>query len=387
MEFQLPELGEGVYEGEFLKWRVKAGDSVAYDQPLCEIMTDKATIEIPSPFQGVLQELRVQVGCVVAVGEVLLTYQASGKSPKAVPEKESIPANSFISEVSLATRVLAAPSVRKLARESGVDLSQVCGSGPQGRVMKEDLKKPKATSFAHERCMPSSHENRVPFRGLRKKIAEKMRLSKDRAAHFTYVEEADMTALVALRAEAKIFAAKRGVKLTYLPFVMKAMALALKEYPLLNAFLDEARGEIVYQEDCHIGLSIQTDEGLTAPVVRSVSQRSILEIAQQIADLVERAKNQKLTLEDFQGSTITLTNIGSIGGLFSTPIINYPEVAIVGFNKIFKKPVVMEGAIVIRDWSYFSVSLDHRVVDGAVGAEYMKLMLEFLQSPHLLGLI
>jgi pyruvate dehydrogenase E2 component (dihydrolipoamide acetyltransferase) len=386
MEFQLPELGEGVYEGEFLKWRVKAGDSVAYDQPLCEIMTDKATIEIPSPFQGVLQELRVQVGCVVAVGEVLLTYQASGKSPKAVPEKESIPANSFISEVSLATRVLAAPSVRKLARESGVDLSQVCGSGPQGRVMKEDLKKPKATSFAHEKCM-SSHENRVPFRGLRKKIAEKMRLSKDRAAHFTYVEEADMTALVALRAEAKIFAAKRGVKLTYLPFVMKAMALALKEYPLLNAFLDEARGEIVYQEDCHIGLSIQTDEGLTAPVVRSVSQRSILEIAQQIADLVERAKNQKLTLEDFQGSTITLTNIGSIGGLFSTPIINYPEVAIVGFNKIFKKPVVMEGAIVIRDWSYFSVSLDHRVVDGAVGAEYMKLMLEFLQSPHLLGLI
>jgi len=215
-----------------------------------------------------------------------------------------------------------------------------------------------------------------------------MRLSKDNAAHFTYVEEADATQLVHLRTQAKEVAAKQGVKLTYLPFVMKAMVAALKEYPILNATLDEATQEIVYKYDYNIGLSIQTEDGLTAPVVKDVAHKSVLEIAREIQNLVDRARAKKLTMEDFHGSTITLTNAGSIGGLFATPIINFPEVAILGFNKIFRKPVVktIQGReeIVIRDWTYFSISLDHRIVDGAIGAEFMKLFIQYIENPSLL---
>jgi pyruvate dehydrogenase E2 component (dihydrolipoamide acetyltransferase) len=215
-----------------------------------------------------------------------------------------------------------------------------------------------------------------------------MRLSKDKAAHFTYVEEADASALVALRAQAKEMAAQQGVKLTYLPFVMKAMVAALKRFPILNSSLDEEKGELIYKYYYNIGLSVQTEDGLTAPVVKDVGHQNLLEIARKIQDLVDRARTKRLSLDDLQGSTITLTNAGSIGGLFATPVINYPEVAILGLNKIFKKPVVktIQGRdeIVIRDWTYFSLSLDHRVVDGAVGAEFMKFFIQLIENPNLL---
>jgi pyruvate dehydrogenase E2 component (dihydrolipoamide acetyltransferase) len=231
-------------------------------------------------------------------------------------------------------------------------------------------------------------EERVPFRGLRKKISEKMRLSKDRAAHFTYVEEADATELVALRNKAKEIAAKQGVKLTYLPFVMKAMVAALRQYPILNSSLDEEKGELIYKHYYNIGLSVQTDDGLTAPVVKDVGNKSVLEIARDIQNLVDKARSKRLTMDDLQGGSITLTNAGSIGGLFATPVINYPEVAILGFNKIFRKPVVRtvggKEEIAIRDWTYFSISLDHRVVDGAIGAEFMKLFIQYIENPSLL---
>jgi pyruvate dehydrogenase E2 component (dihydrolipoamide acetyltransferase) len=202
------------------------------------------------------------------------------------------------------------------------------------------------------------------------------------------VEEADATALVQLRNQAKEIAAKQGVKLTYLPFVMKAMVAALRQYPILNSSLDEDKGELVYKHYYNIGLSVQTDDGLTAPVVKDVANKSVIEIAKDIQSLVEKARAKRLSIEDLQGGSITLTNAGSIGGLFATPVINYPEVAILGFNKIFRKPVVkvVDGKeqVVIRDWTYFSISLDHRVVDGAIGAEFMKLMIQYIENPSLL---
>lgn len=426
MKFKLPELGEGVHEGELVKWKVKVGDQVNYDQSLCEIMTDKATIEIPSAFQGKVAELHVKEGQTVHVDQLMLSFEGAsadapaGASVKSEPEKpkpaaksassseakpekkeEAKPAAKAVSQSlpkaddSLVTRVLAAPSTRRLAREMGVDLSSVQGSGPHGRVMKEDLQShstegssaPSSSKFS----VPAGGEKRVPFRGLRKKISEKMRLSKDKAAHFTYVEEADATELVALRSMAKDIGSKQGIKVTYLPFVMKAMVCALRQFPVLNSSLDEKGtdgAELVYKYYYNIGLSIQTDDGLTAPVVKDVGNKSVLEIARNIQDLVDRARSKRLTTEDFQGGTITLTNAGSIGGLFATPVINYPEVAILGFNKIFRKPVarIVNGReeVVIRDWTYFSISLDHRVVDGAIGAEFMKLFIQYIENPSLM---
>ncbi|NBU20287.1 2-oxo acid dehydrogenase subunit E2 [bacterium] len=426
MQFKLPELGEGVHEGELIKWKVKPGDSVKYDQPLCEIMTDKATVEIPSAFQGKVAELHVKEGIVVHVGQLMLSFEGAGattgqassatQSPSngvgataAAPATHSSAAQASSSsvqnvqsgspggvavsaaETSIDSRVLAAPSTRRLAREMGVNLKEVQGSGPHGRVMKDDVlsfRPASGTPVGSARSSLVAAEERVPFRGLRKKISEKMRLSKDRAAHFTYVEEADATALVQLRNQAKEIAAKQGVKLTYLPFVMKAMVAALRQYPILNSSLDEDKGELVYKHYYNIGLSVQTDDGLTAPVVKDVANKSVIEIAKDIQSLVEKARAKRLSIEDLQGGSITLTNAGSIGGLFATPVINYPEVAILGFNKIFRKPVVkvVDGKeqVVIRDWTYFSISLDHRVVDGAIGAEFMKLMIQYIENPSLL---
>jgi len=428
MQFKLPELGEGVHEGELIKWKVKPGDSVKYDQPLCEIMTDKATVEIPSAFQGKVAELHVKEGIVVHVGQLMLSFEGAGATTGQASSATQSPSNGVgataaapapathssaaqassssvqnvqsgspggvavsAAEISIDSRVLAAPSTRRLAREMGVNLKEVQGSGPHGRVMKDDVLSFRPASgipLGSARSSLVAAEERVPFRGLRKKISEKMRLSKDRAAHFTYVEEADATALVQLRNQAKEIAAKQGVKLTYLPFVMKAMVAALRQYPILNSSLDEDKGELVYKHYYNIGLSVQTDDGLTAPVVKDVANKSVIEIAKDIQSLVEKARAKRLSIEDLQGGSITLTNAGSIGGLFATPVINYPEVAILGFNKIFRKPVVkvVDGKeqVVIRDWTYFSISLDHRVVDGAIGAEFMKLMIQYIENPSLL---
>ncbi len=443
MELKLPELGEGVHEGELVKWLVKVGDVVKDDQLVCEIMTDKATIELPAPFHGKVTKLAAKEGQVVHVGQVMLEYEGAGASASAASASApattapaahapaaaahapvaaapaamaaSAPVSAASSTVASASsvagggmlsvggRVTAAPATRKFAREAGVDITSVPGSGPSGRVMKEDVERligsgagataagaptlaraPMARPFG----APAQLEERVAFKGLRKKIAEKMRQSKDKAAHFTYVEECDATALVQLRAQAKDIGAKQGVKVTFLPFVMKAMVAALRKYPILNATLDEQAGEIVYRNYYNIGLSIQTEDGLTAPNVKNVESKSVLQLAKEIQELVDRARAKKLTQEDFAGGTITLTNAGSIGGLFATPVINFPEVAILGFNKIFRKPVVVmengKETIAIRDWTYFSISLDHRIVDGAIAAEFMNEFIRYIQNPSLM---
>jgi len=427
MHLRLPELGEGVHEGELLNWKVKVGDIVTEDQPVCEIMTDKATVELPAPFHGKVTELLAKEGSVVKVGQEMLAYEpnagaATGKEPKksalanAPAPQASVPMSASPAAIPYAASsasgsglaVAAAPSTRKFAREAGVDLSRIPGTGPAGRILREDIERvlgggtgavsggtPSIAPMVLRQTPRTSitagapgSEERIPMRGLRKKIAEKMRQSKDHAAHFTYVEEADATALVQLRNQSKEVAAKYGIKITYLPFVMKAMCAALKKYPILNSSLDEEKQEIVVKKYVNIALSVQTEDGLMAPVIKDVPNKTILELAKEIQEIVERARSKKLTMDDLQGSTLTLTNAGSIGGVFATPVINYPEVAIVGFNKIARKPVVVNTngreEIVIRDWTYFSISLDHRVIDGAIGAEYMKEMIRHIENPALL---
>ncbi|HTL11378.1 MAG TPA: dihydrolipoamide acetyltransferase family protein [Bdellovibrionota bacterium] len=445
VQFALPELGEGVMEGELVTWRVKAGDEVNHDQPLCEVMTDKATIEIPSPVKAKVVSVHATEGHTVKVGDALITFDGgdsdtlkgrpahgaghSAPAPAPAPAAKPAPAPAPVAKAapapaptthasngsgataagpalsvearSQAARVMAAPSTRRFARERGVELGAVVPSGPAGRVMREDVDR-----FIREggigssggitarrgraSSAPTGGEERVAFKGLRKKIAEKMAESKHKAAHFTYVEEADATELVRLREAAKEAGAAQGIKVTFLPIVMKAMVEALRKYPILNSTLDEATSEIVYKHYYNIGLSVQTEDGLTAPVVKNVENKSVLELAAEIQDLVSRARAKKLTREDLTGGTITLTNAGSIGGLFATPIINFPEVAILGFNKIFRKPVVktIRGVekIVIRDWTYFSISLDHRIVDGAIAAEFMKEFIKIIEQPSLMML-
>jgi pyruvate dehydrogenase E2 component (dihydrolipoamide acetyltransferase) len=428
MQFKLPELGEGVHEGELIKWRVKPGDQVNYDQPLCEIMTDKATVEIPSAFKGKVQEIHAKEGQVVTVGQLMISFEgvggaaqasapaaaahapapaapaasaASASPAPAIQAKVSAPMSAGVmaADVSIHGRVPAAPSTRRYAREQGVDLAQVSPTGPNGRVMREDIERwlsgagavsagPAAIAKGPARVFPQGGEERIPMRGLRKKISEKMHLSKSKAAHFTYVEEADATELVKLRAMAKEIGAKEGVKVTYLPFIMKAMVAALRNFPIMNASYDEERGEIVIKHYYNIGLSIQTADGLTAPVVKNVEHKSVIELARDIQNIVERARSNKLTSDDFKDGTITLTNAGSIGGVLATPIINFPEVAILGFNKIARKPVVVtrdgKEEIAIRDWTYFSISLDHRIVDGAIAAEFMNQFVKYIENPSLL---
>lgn len=411
MEFRLPELGEGVHEGELVKWRVKVGDQVKDDQPICEVMTDKATIEIPAPFSGVITELTAQEGEVVKVGQLMLKGEMAGGAksapaatssasapvaPAAAPAKAAAPAP--VASAPAATKtasadVLASPATRKLANDKGVDLGTVNATGPHGRVLMEDVEKfltGGGSSKAVSKVFASGEVTRTPIRGMRKKIAEKMRASKDHAVHFTYVEECDATELVKLRNKAKVIAEKQGIKLTYLPFVMKAMVAALKKHPRVNSTIDEAAQEMITYPYYNISLSVQTEDGLTVPVIKHVEQKSIFELATEIAQVVDRARKKKLTMDDFQGSTITLTNAGSIGGLFSTPVINYPEVAILGFNKIARKPVVrvIKGRerLAIRDWTYFSISMDHRLLDGAEAAEFLKTFIEYIENPGLLVL-
>jgi pyruvate dehydrogenase E2 component (dihydrolipoamide acetyltransferase) len=407
MEFRLPELGEGVTEGELVKWKVKVGDQVKDDQALCEVMTDKATIEIPSHFTGVVTELSAKEGEIVKVHQLMLKAEAKGSAPAAkthapapahapasapAPAVKVAPVTAPVQAVSPSTAsadVKASPSTRKLANEKGIDLGTVNGSGPFGRVLRADIENFKAGGSKSKKAGGAvTPDLRTPIRGMRKKISEKMRLSKDKAAHFTYVEEADATDLVKLRTRAKAIGEKRGIKVSFLPFVMKAMVAALRKHPSLNSVVDEATNELVTKHYYNISLSVQTEDGLTVPVIKNVQDKGIFELAKEIAEVVDRARKKKLTMEDFQDSTITLTNAGSIGGLFATPIINYPEVAIMGFNKIARKPVVqvINGVekIVIRDWTYFSMSLDHRMIDGADAAEFMKTFIDYIENPALI---
>jgi pyruvate dehydrogenase E2 component (dihydrolipoamide acetyltransferase) len=461
-EFKLPDIGEGVTEGEIVAWHVKAGDVVKEDQPMIDVMTDKATVTITSPKAGKVIETHGAVGTVVAVHSVLVVFDlgaGAGAEPSAPIAKhtngnghhgngaakhepaatavgdikEHLPGMSAAAPSTPRTpsggaaagggalqgywseKPLATPATRKLARDMNVDLRTVPPTGPQGRVTKTDVEAfakgggaaaptaqaPTPSQAPPAAQAPAAHapvkisaptpaqsalEERVPFAGMRRKIATKMAQSKHTAAHFTFVEECDVSALKALRARLKPSADKQGVKLTFLPFIVKATVAALKKHPILNSALDESTNELVYRKYYNIGIAASTDAGLIVPVVKDADRRSLLDIAREIERLATDAKGGKSKVEDLSGSTFTITSLGADGGLFATPIINFPEVGILGVHQIKQKPVVKDGQIVVGEVMLLSLSFDHRIVDGHVGAAFAYDIIRYLEDPDRLFL-
>jgi pyruvate dehydrogenase E2 component (dihydrolipoamide acetyltransferase) len=417
-EFKLPDIGEGVVEGEIVKWMVKEGDAVAEDQALVEVMTDKATVTIPSPKKGKVVRVHGKEGEIARVHHPLVTLELEGgaavapsAAPQAAaPEKPAMAAAAKSSTGNgngegAESKVLATPVTRRMAREHGLDLAEISGSGPQGRVTKADV----MAAIGHgsgavatgnvtaapalARSVPPplgtvQGDQRIPLRGLRKKIAEKMVRSKESAVHYTFVEEMDATELVSLRKRlnAQLQEAGDSTKLSFLPFICKALVASLKRFPTLNSNFDEASQEHVIRGEYNLGIAASTDDGLTVPVLKHADRRSLLDLAKEIARLGTAAREKRLKMEDLTGGTFTITSLGQTGGLFATPIINHPEVAILGVHKMRKRPVVVDDEIVIREMMYLSLSFDHRVIDGAMGAEFTYCLIRYLEHPEALFL-
>jgi pyruvate dehydrogenase E2 component (dihydrolipoamide acetyltransferase) len=413
-EFKLPDLGEGLTEGEIVKWLVKVGDSIEEGQTFVQVETDKAVIEIPSPKKGVVLQILATEGETVQVGQVILVIGEPGEKvepiaePKAVEKPASVGVvgelEEAVEEVGerasaeapkpavAKVEVLATPAVRKLARESNVDLSRLKGSGPRGRItrgdveaaVKEKEEAPPAAVKATRKYDMYGFIERVPLRGMRKTIARAMAKSKATAAHVTTIDEADITDLVNLREKEKGRAAKKGIHLTYMPFLIKAVVAALEEHPYLNATLDDEGEEIILKKYFNIGVAVDTKDGLMVPVVKNAKEKRIFSLADELVKLSEKARERTIDLADLKGGTFTITNYGAVGGIYGSPIINYPEVAILGVGKIMEKPVVIEGKIEIRKVLPLSLSFDHRVIDGAEAARFMNTMIDHLEDPDLI---
>ncbi|MEN0066544.1 MAG: dihydrolipoamide acetyltransferase family protein [Myxococcota bacterium] len=407
--FELPEVGEGVVEAEVVSWNVAVGDVVAVDQPLCEITTDKAQLEISSPKAGRILKLHGEPGDIIKVHSPLVEIdtdaagEAPTPAPAAAPSHEASTNGAGHAPAPVAAPpppalvpasgapAKATPAVRREAREQGVDLRSVTGTGPGGRVTRDDLARhqpggaplpQRAPALPQAKVLPSGAEERVAIRGVRRAIAEQMAKSKHTAAHFTYVEEVDCGELVELRQRIKVAAAEYGVKVTYIPIIMKAVSLVLREFPNVNAVMDEERFELVVKGDHDIGLSTDTPNGLYVPVIRNVEQKSILQLAAEITEVTSRTREGKARLDELRGGTFTMTSVGSIGGVLATPILNVPQVAILGVNAIRDQAVVRDGEIVVRPMMYLSPSFDHRVIDGAVGARFVAALKDVLENPH-----
>ena len=387
-DVKLPDIGEGVAEGEIVRWLVKVGESVKEDQPLVEVMTDKASVEIPSPRTGSVEAIHVEEGAMVPVGTTIISIAVAGEvaavavaapthaAPAAAAATVAAPA-----AVPAGGRVEATPAVRALAKELGVALESVRASGAGGRITVEDVKAA-ATQAAPTPAAAEGPEERVPLRGLRRRIAEHMRHSLSTTAQFTFVAECDFTALVEHRASFKPQADAAGIKLTYLAYVFRALPSVLTQFPLLNSSLDDTTQEIVLKRYYHLGLATNTDDGLTVPIVRNADSLGLFGIAREIDRLAVAAREHKLKLEELQGGTFTVTSTGTKGGVLATPILHHPQVAILGLHSITQKPAVVHGQIVARDLGNLSLSLDHRVVDGAVGADFLYALIEKLQAPN-----
>jgi len=384
-ELRLPDVGEGVAEGEIVRWLAAEGAAVREDDLLVEVLTDKANMEIPSPVAGVLSRILAQPGQTVKVGEViaLIETESRAASPSA-PEKAvavtpppappSIPSGHPSHEGD----VLATPAVRKLAKDLGADLSGVAGTGPGGRVSEEDVRKAAAGSVPADG--EEAAEERIPFRGRRRLAAKKMSLAKSTVPHALLVDEADVTNLLAMREALREIAEREGVKITVLPFLVQAVVTALRIHPAMNSSLDEERGEIVRKKRYDIGMAVDAEDGLVVPVIRNAGEKTIVELAWEIERLAEAARGGKLPLSDLSGGTFTVTSVGSIGGLFSYPVINVPEAAILGVHKIVKRPVFREGAVVARDMMYLSLSFDHRLIDGGTATRFMNDVIRQIEN-------
>ena len=387
-EFKLPDIGEGIVEGEIVRWLVDEGDAVDVDQPIVEILTDKATVEIPSPLKGRIAKKMGMDGDIIEVGSTLLVIdKVEGEiSPRLraslVESDTPAPRAASAGRNEEKREILTTPAVRRLAQQLGVDLAAVSGTGPGERVTREDverhLESPELKSGPQYSERPVET---VPYRGLRRRIGDRLSEAERTAVHFTYIEEADATNLVRLRREIYQSAADGKVRVTYLPFFIKAAVAGLIEYPLLNASLDQDQGVVVLKKFYDIGVAAHTPEGLMVPVVREADMKSLMEISQEISRLSEAASKGTIAPEDLRHSTFTITSLGSLGGIAATPIVNYPEVAILAVHKIVPRPVVREGQIVIRDMVNLSLSLDHRVVDGTVAAQFLHHVIALIEAP------
>jgi len=407
-DVKLPDIGEGIAEGEIVRWMVKVGDAVKDDQPLVEVMTDKASVEIPSPRTGTIAAIHAEAGKIVPVGSVIVSITVAGEAGGATTSAPPPPAHAAKPAATgsagapgagggTATRVQATPAVRQLAKSMSVALETITGSGPGGAITVDDVRKaagsgaattagsgPATTGSAVPAAatVADADEERIPLRGLRRRIADAMRKSIDTAAHYTFVAECDFTALAAHRAAQRGRAEAAGVKLTYLAYVVKALGPTLAEFPMLNARLDDERQEIVLAKRRHIGVATATPEGLTVPVIHDAEQRTLFAIARDIERLSRAAREHSIHLDELQGGTFTVTSTGAKGGVLATPILHHPQVAILGVHEVKKKPAVVNEAIVIRDLGNLSLSLDHRVVDGAVGADFLYALIERLEHPE-----
>ncbi|MCU6708179.1 2-oxo acid dehydrogenase subunit E2 [Paenibacillus sp. J5C_2022] len=419
-EYRFPELGEGLHEGEIIKVLIQPGANVTDDDIIMEVQNDKAIVEVPCPVNGKVLDVLVKDGQVCKVGEVVAIIDVEGELPEqaepaaeeapkaeqsAAPAAASVPAAAPEAAKEASGPVLATPSVRKYAREKGVDLTQVSGTGKNGRITREDVdgfdgapaaqeapaaavqeNEPKAEAAAAAPAAagtPYRPEEREPFKGIRKVIAGAMSKSVYTAPHVTIMDEVDVTELVALRAKYKPYAEKKGSKLTYLPFIVKALVAACREFPIMNSTLDEANQEIVYRKYYNVGIATDTDNGLIVPVVEDADRKSIFMIADKIRDLAVRGRDGKLAPNELRGSTITISNIGSAGGMFFTPVINFPEVAILGTGRISEKAVVRDGELVAAPVMALSLSFDHRLIDGATAQHFMNHIKQLLAQPEL----
>ena len=390
-EFKLPDIGEGVVEGEIVRWLIRPGDHLEEDQPMVEVMTDKVTVEIPSPVSGEVLKTVGGEGALIAVGATLVVIdspegqeQAAAPSERR-PERRLPTAGSMVQQAPLRSqkqaRNLATPAVRRLSREMGVDLSGVQGTGSGGRITRQDVER--AHSQPSEvASQAEGAPDSIPYRGVRKKIGDHLVAAKRFAPHYTYVEEVDATPLVELRSEFR--RNHEGQDLTYLPFFIKACVSGLKKHAILNSTLDEEKKLILLKRSYNIGIAIATPEGLIVPVIKKADDKSLLDISAEIQSLAEQARSGRIQLEDLRDGTFTITSLGALGGVLATPIINYPEVAILGVHKIMERPVVRKGEVVIRHMMNLSLSLDHRVVDGFVGAEFLRDVISHLENPGLL---
>jgi len=409
--FKLPDIGEGVVEGEVVQWHVSVGDAVKEDDPIVDVMTDKAAVTIPSPVSGVISSLNGEAGDMIAVGSALVEFDSEDTLPAAgpvaaaepeveaasepEPEPETEPASEPDPEPAPAPaapsgRALASPALRRRAREAGIDIAQISGSGPSGRIRNADLDAFIAADGSVTRTEPAAQSaertdvTEVKVVGLRRKIAEQMTISKTRIAHFSYFEEADVTELETLR---RTLNASRDVtqpKLTYLPFIMLALSKIMPDHPECNAIYDDQAGVVMRHGAVHIGIATQTERGLYVPVVKHVEAMDAWQAAEEMQRVAGAARDGTASLDDLTGSTFTITSLGRDGGLGATPIINHPEVAILGVHKAREMPVVRDGQIVVRRIMNLSSSFDHRVVDGADGAALIQHLKRMLENPALI---
>jgi pyruvate dehydrogenase E2 component (dihydrolipoamide acetyltransferase) len=390
-EFKFPDVGEGIAEAEIIRWLVKEGDAVKEDQDLLEVETDKAILTLNSPYTGKVTKLHGKEGDIIKVGDVLTTFDAGGKAAS-VAESENKDSGTVVGTLSdnevveVIRPVQATPAVRTLAKQTGIDLARVTGTGPGGRITKEDVERAatKTPQQANVEADAYGSLEKVPLRGIRRTVAKRMAEASKRVAEVTIWEDADITELEQVRAKEQSVAEKKGVKLTYLPFLIKAVIPALKAHPYFNASLDEATEAIILKKYFNIGIAVDTSDGLIVFVIKNADEKNILDLAREIATLAEKARLRKIDLHELKGSTFTITNYGVVGASYGTPIINHPEVAIVGLGKIEDRPVVRNGQIAIRKIMPLSLAFDHRVIDGVEAGRFLGVVIQHLEDPNLM---